>query len=175
MRKVLMLGVLVIAVVGLLGLGTDVAAEQSHFAQVTGKEFDSGFVKDFYLEGNSIPTQKRNAAMLKCKMGKRALFALLDTSGYGADIQQKYNGMALVEMKLTLGSLTLGTGAYGFGIKKGAAEGPVTVIFYDIAGEKVGETTAELDKELKQPVPLAVTVEGDTARLCLGKNCLTLK
>ncbi len=175
MRKVLMLGVLAIVAACFVGFGASEAVAQSHFTQVTGKDFDSGFVKDFYLEGNSIPTQKRNAAMLKCKMGKRALFALLDTSGYGANIQQKYNGMALVEMKLTVGTLTLGTGAYGFGIKKGAAEGPVTVIFYDVAGEKVGETEAPYDKELKQPVPLAVTVEQDKAHLCLGKNCLTLK
>jgi hypothetical protein len=173
MRKVLMLGVLAIAVAGFLGLGAGEVAAQSHFAQVTGKDFDSGFVKDFYLEGNSIPTQKRNAAMLKGHTGKRLVFALLDTSGYGTDIQQKYTGLALLEAKTTIGALTLGVGAYGFGIKKGAADGPVTVIFYDIAGEKVGEAIAAYDKDLKQPVPLAVAVE--PARLCLGKNCLEIK
>ena len=178
MRKILMLGVLAIVAAGFVGFGASATAGDMGLVQVTGKDFDSGFVKDFYLEGNSIPTQKRNAVMLKCACpkGKRLVFSLLDTSGYGADIQQKYAGMALTEKKLTVGTLVLGVGAYGFGVKKGAAEGPVTVVFYDIAGEKVGETTAEYDKDLKQPLPLSVAVEKDKpTRLYLGKNWLEIK
>jgi hypothetical protein len=171
-------GALALAAAFVLSFGSSPAYAQGNFELVVGKAFDSGLVKDFYLEGSSIPTQKRNAAMLKSKDGKRLVFALLDTSGYGTDVQQKYTGMALVEKKVALGTAELGVGAFGFGLEKpaAAAEGPVRVLFYDVAGQKVGEATAQYDRDLKQPTPLKVVIakEGG-ARLYLGRHWLEIK
>ncbi len=176
MRSVLWVGALTVAVACLLLLGAGPASAQCTFEQVTGKAFDSGLVRDFYLEGNAIPTQKRNAALLKCKDGKRLVVALLDTSGYGTDVQQKYTGMIIAETKVSLGAAPLAVGVYGFGVEKAAAEGPARILFYDIAGQKVGEAKAELDKELKQPVPLKVVIDKDQpVRLYLGKHWLAIK
>ena len=52
-------------VVAILLVGRGMMPAQGGFELVTGKPFDSAFVKDFYLEGNSIPTEKRNAALVR--------------------------------------------------------------------------------------------------------------
>ena len=113
MKKVLWSGALALAVAALVAL---VPAPAQAQAKLEGKAFDSAYVKDFYLEGNSIPTQKRNTVILKGADGKRMVFGLLDTSGYSAEIQQKYAGMMIVERKAMVGGAAVGTGAYGFGL-----------------------------------------------------------
>ncbi len=63
---------------------------QGTFGQVSGKAFDSAVPKDFYLEGNAIPTEKRNAVLLKTPRSARVLFTLIDTSGYSSETRKKY-------------------------------------------------------------------------------------
>jgi len=138
---------------------------------VTGKAFDGAMVDHFYLEGNAIPTQKRNAALLEKDGGARLLVGLLDTSGYGTEIQQKYTGLLITEAKAMVGGAELAVGAYGFGLMKPEAEGGAAkVLFYDVAGQKVAEGTAPYDAAAAQPAPLkVVTAEGQPTRVYLGK------
>lgn len=174
MRKVLSFVVAVI-VGGLIGTAGAPAALAESFELVEGKTFDTGLVKDFYLEGNSIPTQKRNSAMIKCPCGKRLVFGLLDTTGYSSEIQTKYVGMVLVEKKTMLGAAEIPVGAYGFGLVKPAqGDGPAKLVVYDIAGGKVAETVAAYDAALAQPAPLKVVV-GSPTRLLLGKYSVEIK
>jgi hypothetical protein len=152
MKKVLWSGALALAVAALVALVPAPAQAQE---KLEGKAFDSAYVRDFYLEGNAIPTQKRNTVILKGADGKRMAFGLLDTSGYSAEIQQKYAGMMILERKVTVGDAAVGTGAYGFGLQKPTpAEGPGKLIVYDVAGVKAGEAAAQYDAALAQPVPL---------------------
>jgi hypothetical protein len=169
MKKVLWSGALALAVAALVALAPASAPAQE---KLEGKAFDSGYVKDFYLEGNSIPTQKRNTVILKGADGKRMVFGLLDTSGYSAEVQQKYAGMIIVERKTMVGGASVGTGAYGFGLQKGTpAEGPGKLIVYDVAGTKVGEAAAQYDAALAQPVPLQVVKD----RLYVGRHWVEIK
>lgn len=169
MKKVLWSGALALGVAALLAL---VPAPGQAQEKLEGKAFDSAYVKDFYLEGNSIPTQKRNTVVLKGADGKRMVFGLLDTSGYSAEIQQKYAGMMIVERKTTIGGAAVGTGAYGFGLQKGSpAEGPGKLMVYDVAGAKVGEAVAQWDSALAQPVPLQVR----DGRLYVGRHWVEIK
>ena len=92
MKKVLWSGALALAVAALVAFAPVPAQAQD---KLEGKAFDSACVKDFYLEGNAIPTQKRNTVILKAADGARMVFGLLDTSGYSAEIQQKYAGMMI--------------------------------------------------------------------------------
>lgn len=165
-------------VVGIVAAAsTPAALAQSSYELVEGKTFDSGFVKDFYLEGNAIPTQKRNAAMLKGPDGKRIVFGLLDTTGYTAEIQTKYIGMALVEKEVMVGTAKIPVGAYGFGLQKPASgEGAAKLLIYDLAGQKVGETVAAYDAGLAQPAPLKMAVaKGQPTKLLLGKYGVEIK
>ncbi len=122
MKKVLWSGALALGVALLLAVVPAPAQAQE---KLEGKAFDSACVKDFYLEGNAIPIQKRNTVVLKGADGKRLVFGLLDTTGYSAEIQQKYAGMLIVERKVTVGGAALGAGAYGFGLQsRTPPEGP---------------------------------------------------
>jgi len=169
MKKVLWSGALALAVAALVAL---VPAPVQAQAKLEGKAFDSAYVRDFYLEGNSIPTQKRNTVILKAADGARMVFGLLDTSGYSAEIQQKYSGMMIVERKVVVGGAAVGTGAYGFGLQKPTpAEGPGKLIVYDVSGAKVGETAAQYDAALAQPVPLQVV----NGRLYVGRHWVEIK
>jgi hypothetical protein len=171
MKKVLWSGALAFAVAAVLAVVLAPAPAQAQ-VKLEGKAFDSAYVKDFYLEGNSIPTQKRNTVILKGADGARMVFGLLDTSGYSAEVQQKYVGMMIVERKVTLGGASVGTGAYGFGLQKPTpAEGPGKLIVYDVSGAKIGEAVAQYDAKLPQPVPLQVV----GGKLYVGRHWVEIK
>jgi hypothetical protein len=169
MKKVLWSGALALAVAALLAAVPVPAQAQE---KLEGKAFDSAVVKDFYLEGNAIPAQKRNTVVLRGADGKRLVFGLLDTTGYSAEIQAKYAGMLIVERKVTVGATALGPGAYGFGLQKPTApEGAGKLIVYDVGGAKVGEAAAEYDKALAQPQPLHFV----NGRLYVGRHWVVVK
>jgi hypothetical protein len=154
------------------------ASATGQFRQVTGKEFDAAFPKDFYLEGNSIPTEKRNAALLRTPAGARLIFALLDTTGYSSAIQQKYLGMMITEGAVSICGNSVGVGSYGFGLDKPKPGSDADAGFnlYDQAGAKVAGCTAKRDAEIKQPRPFQVVLGKDgSTRLYLGRFWIELK
>jgi len=151
---------------------------QGAFEVVTGKAFDSALPKDFYLEGNAIPTQKRNAALVKTPAGARVLWALIDTTGYSSQIQQKYEGMIISEGPLTVCGIKVGVGSYGFGYTKPAAtsDEDAKLFLYNQAGETVAECMAKKDSKIAQPKPLQVVVaKGEPTRLYFGRYWVELK
>jgi hypothetical protein len=150
------------------------------FQVVTGKAFDQSVVTNFYLEGQAIPVQKRNAVLIKSPAGARVLIALLDTSGYGTDITQKYNGLLISEGTLSIGGKTLQPGSYGFGLTPATPGGPPTgpKIFrlYNQAGQKLIESNAARDEVFSPAKPLqVVTKPGEPARLYVGRDWVELK
>jgi len=177
MRRVFSFAWLVLAIV-MLAAWTNEARAQGAFEQVTGKDFDKALPKDFYLEGNAIPTENRNAAMLKTPAGARVLFALIDTTGYSSQIRQKYIGMVIAEGKLSICGISVGVGSYGFGLDKPPATSNEDAKFflYDQAGEKVSECASKKDSEIKQPKPLSVVLAKEApAKLYLGRYALPLE
>lgn len=160
---------LVLAAVALLG--------QHPFEIVTGKAFDSALPKDFYLEGNAIPTAKRNAVMVRLPSGQRALFSLIDTSGYSADIIAKYIGMIITEGDISICGQKVGVGSYGFGWSRPGTgvDGPGKFSLYNQAGTKVTECATPRDATLKQPRPLQIVVSDATAKLYYGRHYIELK
>jgi hypothetical protein len=157
------------------------AACQSLLAQkfevITGKAFDSAMPKDFYLEGNAIPTQPRNAVLVKTPAGARALFALIDTTGYSSNIVTKYVGMFITEGDLTLCGHKVSVGSYGVGwiLPATGVDAPGKFSLYNQAGAPVADCTAP-HADLKQPRPLQVVVAADgSARLYHGKNYIGLQ
>src|SRR5215472_7896144 len=110
----------VVLIAALLVAAPSRLGAQGNFASVTGKAFDSAMPKDFYLEGNAIPTEKRNAALLKTPAGARVLFALIDTTGYSSQIKKKYIGMVIAEGGVSVCGVGLSVGSYGFGLDRPA-------------------------------------------------------
>lgn len=155
-----------------MAAGAGLAHAQKAFEAVTGKEFDSALPKDFYLEGNAIPTQKRNAALLISPSGRRLVVALIDTSGYSSRIQTKYIGMIINEGPVAVCGKELGIGSFGFGLKMPSEPSDADADFfvYDQAGQKVSQCAAKKDKAFPHPTPLEIVLKGEkTALLYLGR------
>lgn len=151
---------------------------QKGFEIVTGKPFDSAIPKDFYLEGNAIPVQKRNAALVQTPAGARVIFALIDTTGYSANIQTKYVGMIIAEGDVNVCGHKIGVGSYGFGWSRPdqGVEQPGKLSIYNQAGAGVADCATPRDEKLSQPRPLQVAA-GKTgpARLYYGRHYVELR
>lgn len=167
--------VFVMAVLAMFAPG---ARAQGGFEAVTGKAFDTAMPRDFYLEGNAIPTEKRNAALVKTPAGAQLLFALIDTTGYSSAIKKKYIGMLIAAGSVSVCGNSVGVGSYGFGLDKPAASSDADARFflYNQAGEKVAECAAKKDPAVKQPRPLqVVTGRDNSAGLMLGRYRVDLR
>jgi len=158
-------------------LGARALQAQGSLELVAGKAFDQALPKDFYLEGNAIPTERRNAAMLKTPSGARLLLALLDTSGYSSQVQGKYLGMVITEGPISICGKALAVGSYGFGLKKppGESDEPAEFFLYNQAGDKVAQCPASKDLVLEHPRPLEVFPKGAATRWYLGRNIVEIK
>ena len=162
----------------LLAAWPNTARAQGGFEVVTGDAFTRAVPADFYLEGNRIPVEKRNAALLKNANGARVVLGLIDTTGYSSQIKQKYTGMLITETQLSVCGNALGVGSYGFGLDRPAATSNADAPFkiYNQAGEKVGECAAKKDDSVKQPKPLTVTTAKDgPTKLYFGKYVIEIK
>jgi len=160
------------------GAWSQSALAQKAFEVVTGKEFESAVPKDFYLEGNAIPAEKRNAVLVKTPAGARALFALIDTSGYATSVQTKYVGMLITEGDLTVCGHKVTVGSYGFGwdLPGTGVNAPGKFSLYNQAGARLAECTSPRQANLKMPRPLQLVAgQNGTARLYHGKNYITLR
>ncbi|MGD0220787.1 MAG: hypothetical protein ABSF71_00505 [Terriglobia bacterium] len=167
-----------IAMACLLAVWPNTARAQGGYEAVTGDAFTRAVPADFYLEGNRIPVEKRNAALLKNPAGARLVLGLIDTTGYSSQIKQKYTGMLITETKISVCGNAIGVGSYGFGLERPAATSNADAPFrlYNQAGEKVGECAAKKDDSVKEPKPLTVaTPKGGPAKLYLGKYVIEIK
>ena len=155
------------------------ASAQGVFKVEKGEGFNKIVPRDFVLEENAIPTEKRNTVLVFTPTGARVLAGLLDTTGYRSQVQPKYLGMLIAGGNVEVGGNPVGVGSYGFGLVKSAsgAQGKASqFMIYDQAGKKVAECTAKWDAKIKTPRPLQVVVGGSgTARLYLGRTWVELK
>ncbi len=122
----------------------------------------------FYFQGQSAPTQMRNAAAARFGAKRYVIAGLVDTSGYAADVREKYQGFLVTDSPIKIGESELGTGAYGFGF---TGDGKFVVL--DLSGKEILSTTASPDKELKRPRPLMMSRVADGIRLYGGRSYVT--
>ncbi len=175
MRKVFV-STLVLLALGIAALPAGLRAEGGFDVIQKGKAFEDAIPNDFYLEGNRIPTQKRNSVLVKTPAGARVVIGLIDTTGYSSHIQQKYEGMIISEGNFTVCGQKIGVGSFGFGHTKPQATSSDDRMFYvyDQAGAKLAECSGKKDAALAQPRPLQV-VKGDPAKLYLGRHGFELR
>jgi len=94
------------------------------------------------------------------------VFGLLDTTGYSAELQQKYAGMMISSGRRWSAARPWVLGPTGSGSRSDSARGPGKLIVYDVGGAKVGEAAAQYDAALAQPVPLQFV----SGRLYVGRH-----
>ena len=154
------------------------ASGQGVFKVEKGEAFNKIVPKDFVLEENSIPTEKRNSALVLTPSGSRLVVGLLDTSGYSSQVQEKYLGMLIAEGDVVVCGRKTGVGSFGFGLAKAQSstgKKALNFMLYNQAGKKVAECPASWDAKMKGPLPLQVVVSGGTARLYVGRTWVELK
>jgi hypothetical protein len=124
----------------------------------------------YFFSGQSAPVQTRNTVGLRTTNGKLILAGLVDTSGYAADVAQKYQGFFITEAKLNIEGSDLPPGEYGFGFTK---EGKFIVM--NVAADDVVNVSFQMDDKLTHPVPLKMIESEGNYKLYAGKHWVTLK
>ena len=158
-----------LVVAAVLGAFEAVSIAQSYPAILSGSELQRVVPTSFYFEGQSGPTQMRNAAAARLSEKSYVIAALVDTSGYSSDVRGKYEGFLITDSPIRVGGVSLGTGAYGFGF---GSDGKVNI--FDVGGQQVLSTESKKDDSLKGPRPLMMTKTGEGVRLYRGKSYLTI-
>ena len=146
------------------------AAAQESATVLTGPALTRVVPTGFYFQGLSAPTQMRNAAAARFGTSRFVIAGLVDTSGYSADVREKYVGFFITDSEITLNGETLAPGAYGFGF---ANEGKITIM--DLAGKDLLSVAIENDKSLRRPRPLMMASHTDAGvRLYHGRNYVVI-
>ncbi len=145
------------------------AAAQESTKVLTGAELTRVVPSGFYFQGLSAPTQMRNSAAVRFGKDRFVIAGLVDTSGYSADVREKYVGFLITDSAITLNGESLPAGAYGFGF---ATEGKMTVM--DLAGKDLLSVAIENDKSMRRPRPLMMSADPGGVRLYNGRNYVVI-
>jgi hypothetical protein len=146
------------------------SAQQPKAGVLSGEEIKKVVPGVYFFRGQSAPVQVRNSAGFSAPDGKLVLAGLVDTSGYATDVQSKYQGFLITEVKLNIEGSELAPGEYGFGFSK---EGKFLVM--DVGANELFAVTHQTDDKLQRPVPLKIVEDGGGYRLYVGRKWITLK
>jgi hypothetical protein len=124
----------------------------------------------YFFRGQSASVQLRNSAGFRTSDGKFVLAGLVDTSGYSADVAEKYQGFLITEVKLNVEGSELPPGEYGFGFSK---QDKFTVM--DVGNNDLLSVSSHLDQNLLRAVPLKIVADQGSYRLYAGKKWIGLK
>jgi hypothetical protein len=124
----------------------------------------------YFFRGQSAPVQVRNSAGFSMPGGKLVLAGLVDTSGYASDLQAKYQGFLITEIKLNIEGSELAPGQYGFGFSQAGK-----FLVMDVGANDLLSVAAAMDDKLARPVPLKMVEDGGGYRLYTGKKWVLLK
>ncbi len=123
-----------------------------------------------YFQGRTAPLQLRNAGAVHFGPDATAWVALVDTSGYATDVQEKYQFYLVTEAPLTMGGVKVAAGAYGGGFLG------ERFLLMDLGGHTVAEGRVESDPAMKRPRPLQLLPDTtDAVKLYLGRHWVQLK
>ena len=148
---------------------TFLPAQSAKPAVLTAAELKQSVPSVYFFRGQSATVQVRNAGGLRVGKDSLMLAALVDTSGYSASVQQKYQGLFITEVKLKIGGTEIVPGEYGFGFN---SDGKFRVL--DVAANDLVVTEYKSDDNLKHPVPLKLVEEGGEYRLYGGRKYVTI-
>jgi len=156
-KAVLILSLAAFAAVGASAQGGAVVLEGAQLARVV--------PTSYYFEGQSAPTQMRNAAAAKFGTDRYLIVGLVDTSGYSSDVRAKYQGFFITDSPVTVGGQQLGTGAYGFGFTD---DGHLNIL--DLGGRQVVSVATTKDAAIKRPRPILFTTDAGGIRFYSGRD-----
>jgi len=153
-----------------LFLASALAQQQSKAAGVlNSNDLKTVVPTSYFYRGQSAGVQLRNSGGIRTKEGKYILVGMVDTSGYAADVAQKYQGFLITEVKVNLEGSDLPPGQYGFGFTADK------FIVSDVGANDVFSVSCKQDQNLKRAVPLKIVEVGGAYRLYAGKKYVSVK
>src|SRR5262249_53246921 len=124
----------------------------------------------YFFRGQSATVQVRNGTGFRASEGKLVMAALVDTSGYSSDVAEKYQGLLITEIKLSVAGTPLPPGQYGFGFMQ---DGKFIVM--DVGANDVLTVQSTFDENLRRPVPLKMAEDTGGYRFYAGRKYVTIK
>jgi hypothetical protein len=155
--------------VAILFLFASAAAQSKPAGVVEPTGLKSVVPSTFFYSGRVGTVQMRNAVAVRSGADKYVVAALVDTAGYASSVAEKYQGVFITEGKLKIEGSELAPGEYGFGFMGD------NFVITDVGANDVLSVASKMDDQMKRPVPLKVTKEGDQYRLYAGKKYVTLQ
>lgn len=149
---------------------TAVSAQDGKAGPLSAPELKQLVPTAYFFRGQSATVQIRNSSGFRAANGKLVFAALVDTSGYAHDVAEKYQGLLITEIKITLGGKELGPGQYGFGF---IDDGKLVVM--DVGANDVLTAATTVDEQLRHPVPLKMETDGKGYRFYSGRKWVELK
>lgn len=146
------------------------AAQQPKPGVLSADEIGKVVPTSYFFRGQSASVQVRNSAGFRLPDEKLVLAGLVDTSGYASNVQAKYQGFLITEVKLNVGGTELGPGEYGFGFSQ---DGKFLVM--DVGANDLFTVAGKVDAQLPHPVPLKIVEDGGAYRLYAGRKWVSLK
>jgi hypothetical protein len=126
-----------------------------------------------FFRGQSAPVQTRNSGGVRFEDKSLMLVALVDTSGYSSQVQEKYQAYLITESPLDIDGHRLVPGAYGCGFLNDSG-----FIVMDIGGHDLFTARVTHDADMHRPTPLQVMAAPNDAgsyRLYAGRNFVTFR
>lgn len=146
-----------------------VALAQAWPKILEGDELTRVVPSSFYFEGQSAPTQMRNASAVEFAASRFTMAALVDASGYSSEVQAKYQGFLITDSPILIEGRPLTIGAYGFGF---TPDGRMNIM--DVGGRRLLSVRSRRDADLQRPRPLMMVAARRGVRLYSGKNFVVL-
>ena len=146
------------------------SAQQASKHVLSSDEVKKATPAEYFFRGQKAPVQLRNAVGFQLADGKMMIAALVDASGYSTAIQQKYQGLLITEVKLSIAGSALAPGQYGFGF---TSEGKFVVM--DVGNNDVLSEASQTDSALQHAVPLKLVEDGAGYKLYAGKKSIQIK
>jgi hypothetical protein len=117
------------------------------------------FPDKVYFRGQVGTAQMRNAGGVRYTDGFLVLAALVDTSGYGSGIKEKYQAYLITDVAIEIGGQTLKPGAYGCGF---IDNNKFAVM--DLGANDLFQVTSTKDAEIKRPIPLQFVAASESGK-----------
>lgn len=152
-----------------VSLAPSILAAQSTTAPAILSATDAGkaLPPSVYFRGQTAPIQARNSVGIRFAKNTFMLAALVDTSGYSSQVQEKYQAYLITETPLSIDGHRLAPGAYGVGFTAGD-----NFVVMDIGGHDLFTAHTTHDQALHRPSPLQLLTADtpDHYRLYAGRN-----
>jgi hypothetical protein len=160
--------IVVFIAVGVIGGALGALAQAGGDAVLSAADATKVLPASVYFKGQSATTQLRNSGGVKFADGSFVLSALVDTSGYSSDVQQKYQAYFIAEVPIRIEGHDLAAGIYGVGFMPGDK-----FVVLDVGAHDLFTVSSHKDGDMKRPMPLKVAAAAEGFRLYEGRNYVT--